>query len=149
MPSLPPRVVRDRPRLVQETPTEVHRNFDDFGKMFLTQFMAGIVQRKPTGSLMSLHQGPEESLKNFLMHFNQERLTTEDSTKEFIHYTLFQGLKKDGPLMVDLAWKLPHNLHEFMKSTEEFINQEETLRAFLIFDPARASSSEKAKKFQD
>jgi hypothetical protein len=29
-------------------------NFDDFGKMFLTQFMAGVVRKKPIRSLMSL-----------------------------------------------------------------------------------------------
>jgi len=30
-------------------------NFDGLGKLFLTQFMAGKVRRKPFGSLMSLH----------------------------------------------------------------------------------------------
>jgi hypothetical protein len=43
------------------------RHFDDLGRMFLTQFMAGRVRRKPSRSLMSLHQGPEESLKDFFM----------------------------------------------------------------------------------
>jgi hypothetical protein len=34
------------------------------------QFMARRVRRKPSGSLMSLHQGPKESLKDFFMQFN-------------------------------------------------------------------------------
>jgi hypothetical protein len=72
-------------------------NFDVLGKIFLTQFMAGRVRRKPSGSLMSLHQGPEESLKNFFMRFNQERLGVESTTNDFIYGALFQGIKKDGP----------------------------------------------------
>jgi hypothetical protein len=65
--------------------------------------MDGIVWKKPEGSLMSLHQGPEESLKNFLMRFNREKLTIEDAIEEFIHCALFQGIKKGGPLVEDLA----------------------------------------------
>jgi hypothetical protein len=52
--------------------------------MFLTQFMAGVVQKKPVGSLMSLHQGPKELLKSFLTRYNQERLATEKAMEEFV-----------------------------------------------------------------
>lgn len=52
--------------------------------MFPTQFMAGRVRRKPYGFLMSLHQGPEESLKDFFMRFNQARLEAETATDDFI-----------------------------------------------------------------
>jgi len=38
-------------------PSKSIRNFDEFGKMFLTQFMAGIVRRKPAGTLTSIQQG--------------------------------------------------------------------------------------------
>jgi hypothetical protein len=71
--------------------------------MFLTQFMAGRVRRKPSGSLMSLHQGLEESFKYFFMRFNQARLEAEAATKDFIYRTLFQGIRKDGTLMADIA----------------------------------------------
>jgi hypothetical protein len=70
-------------------PPKSIRNFDDFGKMFLTQFTAGIVRKKPVGSLMSLRQGLEESLKSFLMRFNQERLVAEDATNVFVYCALF------------------------------------------------------------
>jgi hypothetical protein len=65
--------------------------------------MVGIVRKKPVGSLISLRQGPEESLKSFLIRFNQERLATEGAIKEFVYCTLFLGIKRDGPLMADLA----------------------------------------------
>jgi len=79
----------------------------DLSRMFLTQFMAGRVRRKPSGSLMSLHQGPEESLRDFFMRFNQARLEAEAATDDFIYGALFQGIRKDGALMADIARKPP------------------------------------------
>lgn len=108
--------------------------------------MAGVVRKKLVGSLMSLRQGPEESLKIFLMHFNQERLATKNATEEFVYCALFQGIKRDRPLMVDLARKPPRGLYEFIERAEEFINQEEMLRAFLGSEPTQASSFEEKKK---
>jgi hypothetical protein len=86
------------------------RHFEDLDRMFLTQFMAGRVRRKPSGSLMSLHQGPEESLRDFFMRFNQARLEAEAATDDFIYGALFQGIRKDGALMADIARKPPQNL---------------------------------------
>jgi hypothetical protein len=57
--------------------------------MFLTPFMAGRVRRKLSGSLMSLNQGLEESLKDFFMSFNQDRLGAESATNDFIYGALF------------------------------------------------------------
>lgn len=54
---------------------------------------------------MSLHQGPEESLKDFFMRFNQERLGVESATDNFIYSALFQGIRKDRALMAELARK--------------------------------------------
>lgn len=48
--------------------------------------------------------------------------------------------------MADLAQKPTRYLHEFMERADEFINQEETLRALLGKGADRASSSgEKSK----
>jgi hypothetical protein len=52
---------------------------------------------------MSVCQGPKETLKDYLTQFNLERLATKNHTEEFIFCALFQGIKKDGPLMADLA----------------------------------------------
>jgi hypothetical protein len=128
-------------------PSKSIQNFDEFGKIFLTQFMAGIVRRKPAGILMSVQQGRDESLKEFLQRFNQVRLTTESPTEEFVHSALYQGIRKDGPLMADLARKPTHYLHEFMERADEFINQDETLRALLGKGVTQTSNSgEKSKK---
>jgi hypothetical protein len=58
-------------------------------------------------------------------------LDTESAADDFIYSAIFQRLKKDGPLMADLALKTPKDLHAFMIKDDRYINQEEMLRAFL------------------
>jgi hypothetical protein len=70
-------------------------------------------------------------LKDYLWRFNQEKLETESALDDFIYGAIFQGLKKDGPLMADLALKPSKDLHTFMVKMDRYINQEETLRALL------------------
>jgi len=64
-------------------------NFEDLGRVFLSPFMEGIVQKKPVGSLMTIQQGPTESLKSYLMQFNQKKLATESQTEEFVYCALY------------------------------------------------------------
>jgi hypothetical protein len=133
----------------RKLPPNSIRHFDDLRRMFLMQFMAGRVRRKPSGSLMSLHQGPEESLRNFFLRFNQARLEAETATDDFIYGALFQGIRKDGAVMADIARKPPQNLDGFMNKAEKYINQEETLRALLGSERNRTSTSENKKKKKD
>jgi hypothetical protein len=129
----------------RKLPLNSINDFDQLSKMFLMQFMAGRVRRKPSGSLMSLHQGPEKSLKDFFMRFNQARLDAESATDDFIYGALFQGIRKDGALMADIARKPPRNLDGFMSKAKKYINQEETLRALLGPNPSLASGFESRK----
>jgi hypothetical protein len=50
----------------KKLPPKSISDFDGLRKMSLTHFLAGRVRRKPFGSLMSLHQGPNVSLKDYL-----------------------------------------------------------------------------------
>jgi hypothetical protein len=111
-------------------PSRSVTSFESLAKKFASQFMAGIVRKKLVQQLMSIKQGPQESLRSYLLRFNQERLATESQSKQFIHCTIYQGTRKDGALMADLARKPAEGLQEFLDRAEEFVNQEETLRAF-------------------
>jgi hypothetical protein len=51
-------------------------NFDVLGRKFLAQFVSGRARRKPRGYLLSVQQGPNESLKDYLWRFNQEKWET-------------------------------------------------------------------------
>jgi hypothetical protein len=122
-------------------------NFDTLGRKFLTQFVSGRTRRKPRGYLLSVGQGPNESLKDYLWRFNQEKLETESAPDDFIYGAIFQGLKNDGPLMADLAMKPPKDLHTFMVKVDRYINQGETLRALLDDSQQQQQpSTEKPKK---
>jgi hypothetical protein len=92
--------------------------------------MAGVVRKKPAQQLMTIKQGPQESLKSYLLRFNQERLAAETQNEQFIHCAIYQRIRKDGALMADLARRPADSLQEFYDRAEEFVNQEETLRAF-------------------
>jgi len=121
--------------------------FDTLGRKFLAQFVSGRARRKPRGYLLSVQQGPNESLKDYLWRFNQEKLNTESAPDDFIYGAIFQGLKKDGPLMAELALKPPKDLQTFMVKMDRYINQEETLRALLSNSQQQQQpSTEKPKK---
>jgi hypothetical protein len=74
------------------------------------------------------------------------KLGTKSATDDFIYGALYEGIKKDGLFMADLARKPPQDLHEFMDKVEEFINQEETPRAFLGPDQSKASTPKESKQ---
>jgi hypothetical protein len=105
-------------------------NFESLAKKFASQFMAGIVRKKPAQQLMTIRQGPQESLRSYLLRFNQKRLAAENQSEQFIHCAIYQGIRKDGALMADLARRPAEGLQEFLDQAEEFVNQEITLRAF-------------------
>jgi hypothetical protein len=105
-------------------------SFESLARKFASQFMAGVVRKKPAQQLMTIKQGPQESLRSYLLRFNQERLAAESQNEQFIHCAIYQGIRKDGALMADLARRPAKRLHEFYDRAEEFVNQEETLRAF-------------------
>jgi hypothetical protein len=109
--------------------------------------VSGRIRRKTRGYLLSVRQGPNESLKDYLWRFNQEKLGMESAPDDFIYGSIFQGLKKDGPLMADLALKPPKDLHTFMVKVDRYINKEETLRALLgDSQQQQQPSTEKPKK---
>jgi hypothetical protein len=108
--------------------------------------MVGRTCKKPSGHLMPLRQQDDESLKDFVMRFNQEKLFAESPTDEMVYVALYQGIRVDGPLMAQLAHRQPETLLEFMDKVEEFINQEETLTAILSYGKIQVSDPENPKR---
>jgi hypothetical protein len=53
-------------------------NFESLTKKFASQFMVVIIRKKPVQELMTIKQGPQESLRSYLLRFNQERLVGEN-----------------------------------------------------------------------
>lgn len=97
-------------------------NFEGLARKFASQFMDGIVQKKPVQQLMTIKQGPQKSLRSYLLRFNQERLAAESQNDQFIHCAICQGIRKDGALMADLERRPTEKLQEFYDRAEEFVN---------------------------
>ncbi|XP_059451047.1 uncharacterized protein LOC132181835 [Corylus avellana] len=81
-------------------------NFKSLGCLFLCQFLATRKRKKNPTYLLSLIQGKDESLKDFTLRFNKEKLTVKNPSEQMI-------------------------LNALMHGAEEYINQEETVGALI------------------
>jgi hypothetical protein len=89
------------------------------------------------------------TLKDFMARFKSEKMAVEDPTDDMFFAALYQGLSHEGPIMKRLAKKQPSTLQGLMDKVEEFINQEETLKAMVSSrKPRRRSSRRLAKRSQ-
>jgi len=77
-------------------------------------FLAFRTKKKPSGYLLSLHQQSNESLKDFMARFNQEKVTVEDPTDDITFAAIYQGISPDEPLMKKLVQKQPSTLQGLM-----------------------------------
>jgi hypothetical protein len=64
-----------------------------------------------------------------MARFNREKVTVEDLTEDMIFAAIYQGISPEEPLMKKLVWKQPNTLQGLMDRVDEYINQEETLKA--------------------
>jgi hypothetical protein len=107
-------------------PPKSVNSFKELGYLCLTQFLATRKQKKNVTYQLTMRQGNEESLKEFMIRFNKEKLEVDSPNEKTIPNALMQGVKVDGPLMADIAKSTRLvTLAQFMKKTEKYINQEE------------------------
>jgi hypothetical protein len=81
-----------------------------------------------------------------MARFNREKVTVEDPTKDMIFAAIYQGISPDKPLMKKLVRKQLSTLQGLMDKVEEFINQEETLKAMASSRLAQETAPEKKRK---
>ena len=73
--------------------------------------------------MLTLCQGKEETLKDFMLRFNKDKLEVDSPDDKTMLNMLMQGIRAEGLLMVELAKNIQEvTLPRFMKLTEEFIN---------------------------
>jgi hypothetical protein len=53
--------------------------------------------------LLTLRQGNEETLKDFMLRFNNEKLEVDSLDDKTMLNALMQGIRVEGPLMAELA----------------------------------------------
>jgi hypothetical protein len=101
---------------------------------------------------MAMRQKGDESLKDYVIRFNQGKLMVDNSTEEMVYTTLYQGLRVEGPFMSKIALNHPENLADLMDVIEKYVNQEEILAALReshkqkIAESSNLGKKEKARK---
>jgi hypothetical protein len=104
-------------------------SFEDLGRKFITQFLVGCERKKSSDQLMAMRQKGDESLKDYVIRFNQAKLTVDNPTEEMVYAALYQGLRVEGPLMSEIALNHPENLADLTDMIEKYVNQEQILAA--------------------
>jgi hypothetical protein len=79
--------------------------FKELGRLFLTQFLATWKRKKSTTCLLTLRQGKEESLKDFMLRFNREKLELDSPDDKTLLNPLMVGVRAEGPLMAEIGRK--------------------------------------------
>ena len=96
-------------------PPKLVDGFKELGHLFL----ATRKRKKNVVCLMSIRQGKEESLKDFLLWFNKEKLQIDCPNEETIINALMHGLDPKGPLMAELSKSLRTlTLRQFLRKVE-------------------------------
>jgi predicted GIY-YIG superfamily endonuclease len=121
-------------------------NFKELSKMFLTEFLAFWTRKKPSEYLLRLYQHNNQTLNKFVARFNREKMVVDDPTEDMVYAALYQGISPEEPLMRKLAQKQPSSLQGLMDKEEEYIHQEEALKAMDSSRPSRDRSLGRKKK---
>jgi hypothetical protein len=90
---------------------------------------------------MAMGQKEGESLKDYVVRFNQAKLTVDSPTEEMAYTALYQGLRVEGPLMSEIALNHPENLTALTDVIEKYVNQEETLAALRELQKQKGAES--------
>jgi hypothetical protein len=117
--------------------------FKDLGRLFLIQFLATKKRKKDPTCLLTLRQDKEESLKDFMLRFNREKLEVDTPDDKTLLCALMQGVRAEGPLMAEVGRK---NVPQFMKLTDEFIHQEKLVGALLKAQTLEEQAKKERKK---
>ena len=73
--------------------------FKELGRLFLSQFLATRKRKKSVTCLWTLRQGKEETLKDFMLCFNKEKLKVDSPNDKTMLNALMQGIRVEGPLI--------------------------------------------------
>ncbi|XP_058111674.1 uncharacterized protein LOC131254990 [Magnolia sinica] len=103
-------------------------SFVELSRLSLTQFISGKRSRKPNIHLLTIRQGPKESLKDYIARFNEEALQVEDYDDKMVLATVFSGLK-EGRFTFSIKKNPPKTLVDFIARAQKCANAEEFTNA--------------------
>nr|XP_027077074.1 uncharacterized protein LOC113700839 [Coffea arabica] len=78
----------------QGLPPRSVRSFSQLARLFAAQFVSSRAYSKTTAHLMTVHQGSEESLREYMVRFNNESLQVRDRDDKVVMAAFVNGLRK-------------------------------------------------------
>lgn len=104
-------------------PVGVIMSFVDFKKMLTTQFVSAHKSLKGSQALLQMRQESSESLRKFIIHFQQKMVEIKDLKPVVAQATLVQGLK-EGPFRYAHGFQQPKTLVKLIELTKNRVNVE-------------------------
>ncbi|XP_071920673.1 uncharacterized protein [Coffea arabica] len=103
------------------------RSFTQLARLFSAQFVSSRAFSKSTAHLMTIQQKPEESLREYMVHFNNESLQVRDRDDKVVMATFINGLCKQK-LYTELVERTPKSVRKMLDRPHEKANAEEANR---------------------
>ncbi|XP_071926041.1 uncharacterized protein [Coffea arabica] len=111
----------------QGLPPRSIRSFAQLARLFAAQFVSSRAFSKSTAHLMTIQQRPEESLREYMVRFNNESLQVRDRDDKVVMAAFINGLRKQK-LYTELVERPPKSVREMLDRTHEKANAEEANR---------------------
>ncbi|RDX77222.1 hypothetical protein CR513_42690, partial [Mucuna pruriens] len=100
------------------------QTFKDLAGSFVSQFVANKVKKLEVANLFDIKQTEGESLKSYLVRFNNATVRVDDPDQKFFVKAFQKGLR-EGPFSDALALKKPVNMEEIHARAEKHVEMEE------------------------
>nr|XP_027102744.1 uncharacterized protein LOC113723988 [Coffea arabica] len=111
----------------QGLPPKSIRSFAQLARLFAAQFVSSRAFSKSTAHLMTIQQRPEESLREYMVRFNNESLQVRDRDDKVVMAAFINGLRKQK-LYTELVERPPKSVREMLDRAHEKANAEEDNR---------------------
>ncbi|XP_021625019.1 uncharacterized protein LOC110624212 [Manihot esculenta] len=102
------------------------RSFGDLANLFISRFIAGIPVERKTSYLETVKQRKNESLREYVAHFNTEVLQISELDESWVVEAMQKGTTSPE-FFGSLCKKPPTSLAELMKRVEKYIRQDDAL----------------------
>jgi hypothetical protein len=89
-------------------------SFEDLRQKFVTQFLVGCKRKKPSSQLIAMHQKEGESLKDYVVRFNQAKLMVDNPTEEMVYAALYPLAYHSSQPKAVISWPTTHLSQELL-----------------------------------
>lgn len=117
---------------------ETISKFVDLSKLFVSHYIGGQQQRRPSTSLFNTKQHEKETLCKFVTRFNQETLYVDDLDQKVAVAAFIAGVRT-LKFLFSLAKEASKDMAALMLRAQKYINAEDTLKA--MEDPEEVSQN--------